>query len=167
MALDQSKLVQGLLAICDGTSFPRSFEEAGKRWAHAYATYAADAQSFVLEVPPNSLAAGERVLAGQLAVAFAASYIAPQTAYALAQGLTAFWLAPPVTFGTGLVTAVGGTSALAQALPSIWLANVAGKRDARTCCQLIAAQIHAFTLTVVTTTPNPSPPPPAYVGPVS
>jgi hypothetical protein len=167
MALDQSKLVQGLLAICDGTSFPRSFEEAGKRWAHVYADYAQAAQSFVVQAPPNSLAAGERVLAGQLAIAFAASYIAPQTAYALAQGLTSFWLAPPVTFGTGLVTAVGGTQALAQALPGIWLANVQGRRDAQTCCKLIAAAIHAFTLTVVTTTPNPSPPPPAFVGPVS
>lgn len=167
MALDPSVLAQGILHIADGKSFPKSYEEAGKRWAHAYATYAKSAQSFVLMAPPNSLDAGEKVMAGALAIAFAASFLDRQTATAMAAALTAFWLAPPVTFGTGLVTAVGGTQALAQALPSIWEGNMAARLPASACCKLIAAAIHAFTLTVVTTTPNPSPPPPAFVGPVS
>ena len=167
MALKPSVLAQGILAIADGTSFPASYEEAGKRWAHAYAAYAKSAMSFGIPQPPNSLDAGEKVLAGIFASSFASSFLTQQTAQQMAAGLTAFWLTPPVTFGTGVVTAVGGTSALAQALPGIWASNMASRLPASTCCQLIAAAIHTFTLTVITTTPNPATPPPVLVGPVS
>ncbi len=158
-----SKLANGIVDL--GKNYPGSPEEAGKRWAHAYALYAADAMSIPpTAAPPNSLVAGEKVLAAALAATWRSSRTANQTANQMASALTAFWLAPPVTFGAGLVTAVPGTSALASALPGIWASNQGGRQSAEFCAKKVAAAIHAFTSTVITTTPfSPSP----IIGPIT
>jgi hypothetical protein len=165
MALSPNVLAQAFLEIA--SNHPANYEEAGKRWAHAYATYAKDALTIPSPTPlPATLTgAEERVMGGVLGAAFAASFLTPQTALAFDNACTAFWFAPPVIFGAGVVTAVGGTGTLASGLPSIWAANVAGRLDSQTCCKLIAAAFHAFTLTVIVTVPNLSGPP--FIGPIS
>jgi hypothetical protein len=163
--LKASKFEKGILDLANGKgkSYPNNPIEAGKRWAHAYAVYAADAMSIPpTAAPPASLAAGERVLATALAAVWTSSRTAQQTATGMANALTAFWLTPPVAFGAGLVTAVQGTSALAQALPGIWASNHHATNEQ--AVKKVAAAVHAFTLTVITTTPfSPSP----IVGPIS
>jgi hypothetical protein len=155
VSLSSSKLSNELVKLAISGGFPRDPYEAGKRWAHAYALYAADAMSIPpTAAPPASLAAGEATLAALLGALWTSSRSAPQSANGMASGLTAFWLAPPVVFGAGLVTAVTGTSALASALQGIWASNQSGKQSADFCAKKVAAAIHAFTLTVITTTPS-------------
>jgi hypothetical protein len=115
-------------------------------------------------IPVTLTGAEEQVMGGVLGAAFAASFLTPQTALAFDNACTAFWFAPPVLFGPGVVTAVGGIGTLAASLPAIWAANVAGQLDAQTCCKQIAAAFHVFTLTVIVTVPNPMGPP--FIGPI-
>lgn len=165
MPLQANKFERGILDLASGKSFPQNPVEAGKRWAHAYAVYAADAMSIPpTAAPPNSLAVGEQVLASALAIVWTGSRTAPQTANGIASALTAFWLTPPVTFGLGLVTAVEGTPVLAQALPGIWASNQGGRKPPEVCVRTVAAAVHTFTLTVITTTPSGGGP---VVGPIS
>lgn len=165
MSLTASKLANEIVKLAQDKSFPKNTVEAGKRWAHAYAVYAADAMSIPpTAAPPASLTAGEQTLAAALASVWASSRTSPTTAQGMAAALTAFWLAPPVVFGAGLVTAVPGTSALAAALQGVWSSNQRGKLSAEACARKVAAAVHAFTTTVITTTPfSPSP----IVGPIS
>jgi hypothetical protein len=163
MPRQASKLANALVDL--GKNYPASPEAAGKRWAHAYALYAADAMSIPpTAAPPASLAAGEQVLARALAAVWRSSRVAQQTAQGMASALTAFWFAPPVVFGAGVVSSVTGTSALASALPGIWASNQRGRQSAEFCAKKVAAAIHAFTSTVITTTPfSPSP----IIGPIT
>lgn len=149
MARSASKLARGLADLAK--NYPGSPEEAGKRWAHAYAEYAADAQNN-LAAPPT-LAGAEALLAETLGKVWRGSRTAYTSAQGIAAALTVFWLTPPVVFGTGVVTAVGGTSALASSLPGIWASNQAGKQSSEFCANKVAAAVHAFTTTVITTTP--------------
>ncbi len=163
MPRSASKLANSLVDL--GRNYPGSPEEAGKRWAHAYALYAADAMSIPpTAAPPASLGAAERLLAQSLGKVWKTSRTAYTSAQGMAAALTAFWLAPPVVFGAGVVSAVGGTSALASALPGIWASNQRGKQSADFCAKKVAAAVHAFTTTVITTTPfSPSP----IIGPIT
>src|SRR5882672_3670618 len=79
MALIPSKLAQGILDLASGRNFPKDPYEAGRRFAHSYAQYAANALSFApAPAPPNSLTAGEHVLAAALGAIWTTSRIAPQ-----------------------------------------------------------------------------------------
>lgn len=165
MSLVASKLANEIVKLAQANSFPGNSFEAGKRWAHAYAVYAADALSIPpTAAPPASLATAERGLATALGSVWLSSRSASTTAQGMATALTAFWLAPPVVFGAGVVTSVTGTSALSSALIGIWASNLSGKQSAEFCAKKVAAAVHAFTLTVITTTPfSPSP----VVGPIT
>ena len=84
MPLSSSTLAKALAAFAVPGAFPETYVEAGQKWADAYATYAADAQTpwahaTVLDpgVPP---------LAAALTAAFAGGAAAP----AMAAALTAF-----------------------------------------------------------------------------
>ncbi len=163
MPRDASKLARAIVSL--GTQYPKDAYEAGKRWAHAYALYAADAMSIPpTAAPPASLAANERVLATALGALWQTSRTATQTAQGMATALTAFWLSPPVVFGAGVVTAVPGTATLSSALLGVWSSNLAGKQSADFCARKVAAAVHVFTSTVITTTPfSPSP----IIGPIT
>jgi hypothetical protein len=116
---------------------------------------------------PAALDAGQAVLQQALTVTFATSVDPVTTASQMANAFTAFWFLPPVVFsGTppGLVTAVGGTAALAVALPAIWLSNQLSKLTTEQSAQAIAAALDAFSRTVIVTHPVvPTP----VVGPIS
>lgn len=161
MALSSSTLARALLAISDPANIPRTPEEAGQKWAQAYADYAAAAMSPVA-APPASLAAGQAVLARALGATFRTSLAAPQTASQMAAAFTAFWLTPPVVFGAGLVTAVTGTTVLAAGLPGVWAANTASSAPAEPAMQRVAGLLDVFTHTVIVTTPGAPP----VVGPI-
>jgi hypothetical protein len=165
VSLTASKLANEIIKLAQDKSFPKDTLEAGKRWAHAYALYAADAMSIPpTAAPPASLVPGEQTLAAALAAVWSSSRSSPTTAQGMATALTAFWLAPPVVFGAGVVTSVTGTSALQSALISIWTSNLSGRQSADFCAKKVAAAVHTFTLTVITTTPfSPSP----IVGPIT
>lgn len=164
MALDQSSFAQGIVDLA-GRSFPKDPLEAGTRWARAYAQYAQKALSFAPTPAPPILVAGEQLLAQSLAATWRTSLTAPQTAQQIAAALTTFWFVPPVEFGLGVVTLVGGTAALGSALVGIYTSNQAGELSPDQCAQKIAAAVHAFTITVITTTPVPAAPP--AIGPIS
>lgn len=164
MALDPNKLKQLLLQLSQ--SPPQTPQEAGRRWASAYAAYAADAVS-PMGGSPIGLDPGEAVLGNLLGITFATSRDPNTTAQAYATGFTAFWFVPPVAFtGTppGVVTLVGGTAALAPALLSVWASNLAGRLREEQAMQAIAAVLDTFTRTVIVTHPVvPTP----VVGPIS
>lgn len=161
MALSSSGLSSGLQNI----GFPDTHAAAGQAWADKYADYAANALS-PMGGAVGSLAAAKATLASALGAAFASQNPASVVA-AFANGLTAFWLTPPVVFAgapPGAVTAVGGTAALGPALTSVFASNIAGKLSKQACADAIAAVIHTFTLTVIVTHPvTPTP----VVGPIS
>lgn len=157
--LDPSKLAQGLKSALTNPS-PSDFVDAGRKWANAYADYASDAESLG-GGGPVGLDIAQNLLAATLAATFAVSLDPVSTASQMASALTALWLAPPVVFGTGLVTAVGGTSILAAGLPAVFVANSVGQLTADQSYQALAGLIHAFTITVITTTP-PAP----TIGPI-
>jgi hypothetical protein len=163
VALQSSTLKRGLLDLTH--SFPRTYEEAAKRWAEAYATYAKDAQS-PLGGSPATLAAAQAALAAALAPVFATSRDPVTTSARIAAALTQFWLTPPVAFtGTppGLVTAVLGTAALAAALPPLGASMARSHASADQAMGQLAAAFDAFTRTVIVLHPVvPAP----VVGPI-
>jgi len=151
--LSSSKLAQELFKVVDPKSRPQDAYAAGRVWASAYAVYAADAQAS--GIPPAPLEANERLLATALGAAFAGSRAAGQTANGIANALTVFWFSPPVVFGAGAVTAVGGTDALAQALQGTWAVNQASRADQVQAMRNVAVVVDAFTHTVLVTLPGP------------
>lgn len=143
--------------------FPSTHAAAGQAWADAYEAYAAAAQSPLGAV--GSLAAAKATLAAVLGPAFASQ--TPATVLSgIANGLTAFWLTPPVVFAgapPGAVTVVGGTAALPAALSAVFANNIASKASKPAACDAIATALHTFTLTVIVTHPVvPTP----VVGPI-
>ena len=161
MPLSSPTLSSGLQNI----GFPSTHADAGNIWAAKYAAYAADAIS-PMGGAPASLAAAEATLGATLGAAFAAGSPASVIS-AFVNGLTAFWLAPPVVFaGTppGAVTLVGGAPALGPALSATFASNIAGKLSKQACSDAIAAVLDTFTRTVIVTHPVvPTP----VVGPIS
>lgn len=160
MSLSASKLANEIVKLNQDKSYPKDSYEAGRRWAKAYAAYAADGRASG-GVPPAPLTANESVLAAALGSLWASCRDPGTDAQGMASALTAFWLAPPVVFGSGAVTAVGGTSALQSALPGVWASNQGGKQSAESCAKKLAAVIDTFTHTVIVTLPGP------IVGPIS
>lgn len=155
MSLDPATLSSGILAMLGEGNFPADAADAGQRWADAYATYAADARSPIVG-HPTGLAAHEPALASALTVALQARD-ASAFASAMDSGLTAFWLAPPVTFSgspPGTVTAVGGTGTLAPVLLAVFAANIAGEVSNPASADAIAEAIDEFTRTVIVTHPS-------------
>ena len=160
MALSLTTLARELLKLVERSrEMPRDGREAGRRWARAYAEYAKAAQS-PTSAPPAPLTIQEQVLAAAMGVTFVSSIVSPQSATQIANALTSFWLLPPVVFGPGLVTAVGGTALLTAALQSVWLGNQASGLPPGAATRNIATAIDAFTRTVIVTSPGP------VVGPI-
>jgi len=157
VSLVAAKLASGLLKLSQTP--PKNYVEAGRLWSEAYAQYAVTAQS-PTAAPPAPLEPNRQVLAAALAATFVASRNPVQTANQIASALTVFWLAPPVVFGPGVVTAVGGTQALASVLPGAWVSNTIPRMSAEAAAQKIAAVIDLFTHTVIVTSPGP------IVGPI-
>lgn len=161
--LSAPKLANALLKL---SSAPVSdVQEMGKRWATAYRSYALDARS-PLQSPPTITGAAQRLLGIGMAQAFRAPS-PPAVAAAMAQALTAFWLAPPIAFPNafpGVVTLVPGAVALPQALVSAWAANFASRASNEGATKAVATVLDAFTRTVIVThatTPVPT------IGPIT
>jgi len=167
MALAVSQLEADLRAIMAGPDFPQTGFDAGTRWARAYASYAAGAQSVSGDSPP-SLAANESALGALLGAAFSNPSGDPsQTAGNIAAALTAFWFSPPVVFTgppvSAIVTAVAGTAVLQAALLSLWASILAAPDPddpAGQAAHLHAAALDVFTRTVVVSHFFPPPVPP-------
>lgn len=137
--------------------YPATPEEAAERIASSYVDYAAGASA--AGALPLFTGLEKAALKATLLTALSVPNPAP-TAFvdALALGLTAFWMAPPVLFGpapAGSVTvAVFDTikpALLAGMLPGIPLEAV----DA-----LLRSAVHAATMTVLVTVTPPIPPAP-------
>jgi len=160
MPLTASKLANEIVKLATDKQYPKDSYEAGKRWAHAYALYAKDGRANG-SIPPAPLTTNEAALAAALGSLWATCKDSATNAQGMASALTIFWFSPPVVFGPGAVTAVGGTSALQSALLGIWASNLAGKQSEAVCARKLAAAIDLFTHTVVVTLPGP------IVGPIS
>jgi len=160
VSLSASKLANEIVKLATDKQYPKDSYEAGKRWAHAYALYAADGRASG-GIPPAPLTANEQVLAAALGSLWATCRDMGTDAQGMASALTIFWLSPPVVFGSGAVSAVAGTSALQSALPGVWSSNQGGKQSAEVCARKLAAVIDTFTHTVTVTLPGP------IVGPIS
>ena len=154
MALDQAALKASLLDIA--TNHPGTRGAAAQRWAQAYGDYAAAGRSTIGGVP--NVSGATATLASVLAGAFESNDAAP----AMSAGFVAFWFAPPAAFAgafPGVVTAIGAGPDLA----GVFRRNIDSKASSDAACAAIAAELHAFTLTVIittATTPTPT------VGPI-
>jgi len=180
MALNPAKLKQGLVDVNgSGKNFPKTPLEAAKRWARAYASYAADAMSLG-GAAPVPLTPNEASLAAALTVVFSnPNSLPPQTAQVYAAAFTAFWFSPPVAFpltpvGTplpppvlpGIVTVVGGSAALPGLLLAAWASNFAARAPDSVAMTKLASVLDTFTRTVIVTHLISVPGPP-IVGPIS
>lgn len=140
MALDPSKLKFFTQA------YPTNPYEAAKNIASVYASYAADATTLVGAAPPTFTEAEQQVLTAILAQALSVPAPTPAVfAQALALGLTAFWLTPPVVFTGGVVTAAV-FAPLAGILTAALSTNVT---DIDQVNKVIGAIVHAHTISVV------------------
>ncbi len=166
MSLDASTLSDGIVALTGDGNWPATYADAGERWANLYADYARAAMS-PTGGSPAAVDAAIPALSSALAATFAAMADPGTTASQMADAFTLFWFAPPMAFAgafPGVVTVVPGTAALAAALAATWASNIAGGLSARDAADAIAADLHAFTTTVVctdATVPTPT------VGPIA
>jgi len=163
MALDAAGLANGLAAVFKGK--PSSGADAAKKIAAEYDTYCKKGQA-----PPGLpvfTGVEASALEGPLASAMGSpNGSAEAVAAAFAQGLKAYWLAPPVPFSggpaTGVVTAMPGADAVIGPITSA-LKNTSNTEEA--IGGSIASALDAATKTVLVTysTPTPGTPPPATV----
>jgi hypothetical protein len=175
MPLRSAALASALKDLFEGAGgHPADEAEAGRRWAAAYRSYAADAVAGTTAPLNASLRSAEQTLAGTLARGFATAKAAgPGGAAALAAimdaAFGAFWLTPPVAFAiprTGPPTMTGVVSAappgvLTGALSALFLTGVAQPASAAQQAQTLAAALDAWTRTVlVINTPVTPPGPP-------
>lgn len=175
MPLRSAALASALEELFEGEGgYPVDEAAAGRRWAGAYRSYAAQARAGTtapLDVP---LTGAEQTLAGTLAGAFTSAGAAgPGAVTALAAAMdaafVAFWLTPPVAFAlppigppamTGVVS-VAPPGMLANALSALFLAGVAQQASAAQQAQALAAALDGWTRTVlVVNTPVTPPGPP-------
>jgi len=146
MALVASTLSDLLQSTFRGVD---SFAAAAAGWASAYRTYAQSAQAN--GVPPVLTGLEEAVLAGQLTAAFAA--LDPNTfPSAFEAAFQAFWLTPPVAFGSGAATLA--PPGLGSLLVSTYPANLVAPTSAAAAIN-VAAAIDAWTRLVSVTFPGP------------
>lgn len=158
VALDSSALAD---ALADALAAPApDFLTSAKNWATAYAGYAAEAQSCQVVPPlPAAIEAAQETLQAALAAAFAGGVDPASTATGLATAFSFFWLLPPVAFQgvtPGVVTAVGGATALSTALVASWTENTLARASASDAASTMAAVLDAFTRTVVVTHAPPT-----------
>lgn len=149
MALSPGTLAAELTPVFGGTD---SFVSAGAEWARAYKKYAETAQAGL--ALPIFTGVEEAVLAASLAAAFAAGIAAPAaTPDFMEAAFIAFWMAPPVVFGAGVVTvAPPGLAVLIRAtFPVNLLAATASAASA-----VLAGAIDVWTRTVTVTLPGPT-----------
>src|SRR6185437_16053759 len=143
-------------SIANLMSTPSKAPDMARKWARAYASYAAGAITPLGGSPLTpSLDAAEATLEEALTGIFSNPYqLAPQTASLMAAAFTSFWLLPPVVTTDappGLVTAVAGTALLQTALIATWLSNLAGRMSGEQAARGIAAALDAFSRTVLVT----------------
>jgi hypothetical protein len=175
MPLSSAALASALEDLFQGEGgFPADEAEAGRRWAEAYRSYAAQAQAGTTVPLDFPLTGAEQTLSGTLAGGFATAEAAgPGGAAALAAimdaAFVAFWLTPPVAFAVpplGPPTMAGVVSAappgvLTGVLSALFLAGVAQQASAAQQAQALAAALDAWTRTVlVVNTPVVPPGPP-------
>jgi hypothetical protein len=149
MALLVTTLASGLASVFAGVD---TFAAAGDGWASAYRSYAQGATAGV--ALPVFTGLEESVLAATLAGAFAAGIAAPGgTLAALEVAFIAFWVAPPILFGTGVTTlAPPGLAALITAtFPGNLLAATGAEAAAS-----IAAAFDSWTRLISVTLPGPT-----------
>jgi hypothetical protein len=150
--LSAAKLKSNLISLIH--SGYDKIEDAAHAWLDSYVDYAKDGTAFL--TAPNILEANKTVLESGFIAKFAtASAGLPLTAATdLAALLTAFWLTPPITFGTpvpfALVSVVPGTAALATALNSTFLVIGGSEEDKATA---ISLAIDTFTKTIIVLNP--------------
>lgn len=146
MALVKTIISNGIKAMVDTN--PSTTAAAAAQIAALYNAYALTALAGVL--PPALLPAGLATLTGSLTAIFTAtqpSGVPMATVYGT--GCTAFWLAPPVIFAPGVVTAVAGTAALIAQLTMLF--STPNDKDAY--ANGLADALDTFTKTVVVTIP--------------
>lgn len=128
--------------------------EAAAKLAAAYGRYAQTATAGVVPWVPTGLE--ERRLRGVLVVSLGPTGSAPVVARAWAQGVTAFWFAPPVVFGVGAVTAVPGAALLLPTLTALFLSP---RNSVVSAAASLASALDAATRTVLVTLPPAGPVP--------
>ncbi|MGH8034304.1 MAG: hypothetical protein ACREO9_03690 [Lysobacterales bacterium] len=163
MALDSGLLQSELLSkVIANTHYEPSqtraeqFQEAGRRWADAYGTYAAAASSCATIIDTEVLPLQQQAMAGSLASAFQAAQDAASAATALVTGLGLFWANPllwkiiPPIFPVTLVVP-GGAVALQPLLVAAFAANAVGRPTHAQVAQQFASLLDAYTTAVVVT----------------
>jgi len=160
----------------DKPVFPGGADAAGKKWADAYATYAAAAQAGPTAPAPGSTAAGAIPLATALRGAFVSAAEAPAASAlsaltnAMQAAFVSYWAGvPPIAFVgpsvAGKVTLAPPTlaalllSAFAQGVPGPGAAPPSAADQAGA----IAQALHTWTQTVVVTYA----PPPGALSPLT
>lgn len=126
----------------------RDASTAARRHAIAYECYARSAMAGAF--PWAATGAERERLVQSLLGAMIPAGSGPQMAGAWAQGLLAFWLAPPVVFGAGVVTAFPGQPALAAALTAAF-SNP--NNTAATAAVSVSQALDAATRTILVTLP--------------
>ena len=128
--------------------------QIARRLADAYENYARAAQA-PTGAPVTLKGFEKRVFATALESVLRSHSSAPQAAQAIGNAMTAFWLTPPVQFGTGLVTAILPQAAIGKML-STKVDSASGAAEA------FAGSLDLLTKTVFVTSPTPAPSGPIF-----
>ena len=176
MPLNGTSLSNALSGLFQGQpSYPQTATDAGKKWANAYRTYAANALAATTAPLSASLTAAEATLANALAGAFTVAQQAGPGGIAVLTPLmdvafVAFWMTPPVAFAVPAppapatmagVVSVTPPGVLAASLAGVFAAGVAPAITAAQQAQAIASVLDSWTRTVmVVNTPVTPPGPP-------
>lgn len=136
------------------SSYPETTQLAAERWGNAYDAYAQAAVACSMLGPTVVNKPG---LVSGIKAALDSGGSVTQIAADIAAAHETYWSG--AVFGaTGAVAAIGGTSALAGALASLWPAQTASSASIAACAAAHAPLFDSFTKTVtVTDTAVPSP----------
>lgn len=134
---------------------PKNPIDAANKMANVYADYASAAISAV--GPAAFTGAEARKMAGIIAGGFNPLGAPPAASGGLINGIAAFWLAPPVSFGGGVVVAWPGPPALGSCLASSFYNS---KVPAAVAAKLLANCFDAATRLVLVQPIGPGPPVP-------
>lgn len=151
---------------------PPNVEEAAKRYAEAYFSYAkgAIAKGAVVQAPPVLTPANKEQLRRELLAAMknpnSGTHI--KMAKAWATGVSKFWLSPPVNFVAGPIVSITGTLVfpgqpiLLATLLSLFVNN---RNSISKAAGDLAKALDAATKTIIVNLqyPNPAAPPPILI----